>query len=202
MAGRQLNLLELVTAGDWVVRRKLTTPDRLITYTRTFRGAGAALARRAAAMVRKRVDSPGETKLRLCLILAGLPEPACNITLGTDDYPIGRVDLLLEEYRLILEYEGDYHRIDRQQWSVDIGRVEDFTTEGYRVLRVIADHMRRPRALVHRVHAALVAGGYAGPAPVFTKEWSALFERVGRSGTSKAVGRVPRRAKRRSGELR
>ena len=101
-----------------------------------------ALARRAAGLVRARVDSPGETKLRLCLVLAGLPEPRCNITLGTDDGPIG--------------------------------------TEGYRVLRVTAAHLRQPRTLVKRVHAALVAGGYRGPEPVFTAEWSALFERVAR----------------------
>ena len=178
MAARQLNLAELVTAGDWLVRQRLTTPGTLVQYAGTFRGAGAALARRAAALVRTRVDSPGESRLQLVLVLAGLPEPQCNITLGTDERPIGRVDLLLEEYRLILEYEGDHHRTDRWQWNVDISRVEAFSAEGYRVLRVTAAHLRRPRALVMRVYAALVAAGYTGPAPVFTAEWSALFERV------------------------
>jgi len=175
-AARHLNLLQLVTAGDWLVRRRLTTPERLIAYTRSFRGAGAVIARRAAAMVRRRVDSPGETKLRLCLVLAGLPEPQCNITLGTDDYPLGKVDLLLDAYRLIIEYEGDHHRTDKRHWNVDIGRVEEFTAEGYRVLRVTADHLHRARALVNRVHTALVAGGYVGPLPAFSSEWSALFE--------------------------
>ena len=175
-AARLLDLVDLVSAGDWLVRRKLTMPERLVAFTATHRGAAAARARRAAALVRQRVDSPGETKLRLCLVLAGLPEPTCNITLGTDDYPIGTVDLLLEAYKVILEYEGDHHRTDKRQWNVDIGRVDGFTAEGYRVLRVTAEHMRRPRTLVHRVHAALVAGGYTGPAPVFTAEWSALFE--------------------------
>ena len=180
VASRRLNLLGLVTSGDWLVRLKRTTPARLVAYSDDYGGAGAAMARRAARLVRRRVDSPGESRLRLCLVLAGLPEPECNITLGTDDRPIGRVDLLLEAYRLILEYEGDQHRTDRWQWNVDIGRVEEFSAEGYRVLRVTADHMRQPRALLRRVHTALVAGGYTGPAPVFTGEWSALFERVAR----------------------
>jgi hypothetical protein len=179
-AARRLNLVDLVAAGDWLVRRTLTTPDSLTAYTRAYRGAGAALARRAAVLVRRRVDSPGETKLRLCLVLTGLPEPQCNVTLGTDAYPIGKVDLLLEAYKVILEYEGDHHRTDKRQWSVDIGRVEDFTAEGYRVLRVTADHLRQPRALVKRVHDALVAGGFTGPAPVFSAEWCASFERVAR----------------------
>jgi hypothetical protein len=176
VAARRLDLLQLVTAGDWLVRRSRTTPARLTAYARSYRGAGAPRARRAAALVRERVDSPRETALRLCLVLAGLPEPECNVTLGTEDRPIGRVDLLLELYKLILEYEGDQHRTDRWQWNIDIGRVEEFSAEGYRVLRVTAEHMRRPRALVLRVHAALVAGGYRGPAPTFSAEWSELFE--------------------------
>ena len=176
VAARRLNLLELVTAGDWLVRRNRTTPPRLVAYARVHRGAGAALVRRAAALVRDRVDSPRETKLRLCLVLAGLPEPECNPLLGTADYPIGRVDLLLEAYKLILEYEGDQHRTDKGQWNTDIYRVEEFTSEGYRVLRVTAEHMHQPRILVRRVHAALVKGGYTGPAPAFTAEWTALFE--------------------------
>lgn len=175
-AARRLDLVDLVAAGDWLVRRRLTTPERLGAYTQAYRGAGAAFARRAAAMVHRRVDSPRETQLRLCLVLAGLPEPECNVTLGTDDRPIGKVDLLLEAYKVILEYEGDHHRTDRWQWNVDIGRVEEFTAEGYRVIRVTAAHLRQPRVLVSRVHAALVAGGYNGPAPVFSTEWSGLFE--------------------------
>ena len=176
VAARRLNLLDLVTAGDWLVRRERTTAARLIAYLRGYRGPRVALARRSAALVRDRVDSPRETKLRLCLVLAGLPEPECNPTLGTKDYPIGRVDLLLEAYKLILEYEGDQHRTDKRQWNTDIYRAEEFSAEGYRVLRVTADHLRRPRALVLRVHAALVKGGYTGPPPAFSEEWSALFE--------------------------
>jgi hypothetical protein len=84
------------------------------------------------------------------MVLAGLPEPRCNITLGTEDRPIGRVDLLLEAYRVILEYEGDHHRTDKWQWNVDISRVEEFTAEGYRVLRVTAAHLQQPRALLKR----------------------------------------------------
>ena len=39
---------------------------------------------------------------------------------------------------------------------------------------------RQPRVLLRRVHAALIAGGYTGPAPAFTPEWSSLFERFAR----------------------
>ena len=179
-AARHLDLIDLVSAGDWLVRLRRCTPESLMTYAAASREPGVALARQASLLVRRRVDSPRETRLRLCIVLAGLPEPRCNVTLGTDDRPIGRVDLLLEEFKLILEYEGDQHRIDRDQWNVDIGRAEDFGYEGYRVLRVTSAHLRCPRALIKRIYRAMVAGGYSGRPPVFTPEWCALFESFAR----------------------
>ena len=175
-AARTINLLELVIAGDWLVRLKLTSPGRLSSTASKSRVPGARLARRAAGLVRDRVDSPRESRLRLCLVLAGLPTPECNLTLGTDSYPIGRVDLVYEEFKVILEYEGDQHRTDRQQWNIDIDRAEEFTAEGYLVIRITAARMRRPRHVVGTVFAALRQRGYRGPDPVFNSEWSALFE--------------------------
>jgi len=69
-------LTELVTAGDSLVRRAGVEPDRLIEAASSARGVrGARLARQAAALVRRGVDSPMESRLRLLLVLAGLPEP-------------------------------------------------------------------------------------------------------------------------------
>ena len=42
-------------------------------------GRGCRLARRAASLAREGVDSPQETRLRLLLVLAGLPEPRVNV---------------------------------------------------------------------------------------------------------------------------
>ena len=61
-------------------------------------------------LIRERVDSPRETWLRLCLVLAGLPVPECNLIIGDDQGPIGRVDLVYLAHKLIIEYEGDQHR--------------------------------------------------------------------------------------------
>ena len=155
------------------------TLDSLRAYARGYRGAGGVAARRAAGLVRERVDSVRETRLRLCLVLAGLPEPRCNVVLGTDEHPIGRVDLL-EEFMVIVEYEGDQHRTDPVQWSTDISRGEAFGAEGYRVVRVTSGHLTRPRVVVGRVLGAMRSGGYLGPDPGFTAEWSTLFEQSAR----------------------
>ncbi len=171
----QLDLLQLVIAGDRMLRRKLTTKARLGSYLAGSSRRGVRLARRALALMAERVDSPRETTLRLCLVLAGLPTPECNLTLGTDSYPIGRVDLVYLEFKLIIEYEGDQHRTDKLQWNIDIDRVDEFTAEGYLVLRITAARMRRPRSMVAKVFAELRRRGYTGPEPVFTKEWCRLF---------------------------
>lgn len=130
-AASHLNLLELVTAGDRLVRLRRCSLAALVAYAADYRGRGAMPARRAAALIRERVDSPRETRLRLALVLAGLPGPQCNPTIGLDDRPIGKVDLVYVWYRVLIEYEGDQHRADRWQWNIDIHRHEDFAEGGY-----------------------------------------------------------------------
>lgn len=74
---------ELVVAGDHLVRiparrddlrRPFCTVDELVQRSRECRGRGATLARRAAELVREGSDSPQESRLRLALTRAGLPE--------------------------------------------------------------------------------------------------------------------------------
>lgn len=175
-AAAQLDLVELVIAGDWLVRLGLAQPPALVDAA-TSAGRHCRLATRAAKLVRARVDSPPESRLRLCLVLAGLPEPWCNVTIGVGDLPVGKPDLGYFQFKLALEYEGDHHRTERGQWNTDIARYEDFAVLGWHVIRVTAARLRRPRQLVSQVHDVLRARGYDGPAPAFSSEWFRLFER-------------------------
>lgn len=174
-AASTLNLLDLVAAGDRLVRKRLLSVESLNGYTATVGGRGSVHARRAARLVRARVDSVQETRLRLAIVLAGLPEPECNIALGSDEWFIGTPDLVYQKYRVIVEYEGDQHRKDREQWNYDIGRYEEFTDEGWTIIRVTSARMRHSRLLIQRIDRALRAGGYAGPPAAFNEEWLALF---------------------------
>jgi len=84
VAALDLNLLDLVTAADWMLRLRLLNLRTLQSYVATSRSRGVGPARRAVGLVRERVDSPRETWLRLCLVLAGLPAPDCNPTVRGD----------------------------------------------------------------------------------------------------------------------
>lgn len=176
VAALELNLLELVTAADWLLRLKLTSQPALAAYVTASSSRGSAAARSALDLVRARVDSPRETWLRLCLVLAGLPEPECNPTIRGVRRS-GRVDLLFRGFRVIVEYEGDQHRTDSGQWHKDIDRGEDFGGVGYLTVRVTKEHARHPRLVARRVHDALSARGYSAPAPTFDQRWASLFER-------------------------
>lgn len=84
------------------------------------------MARRAASLAREGVDSPQETRLRLLLVLAGLPEPQVNLILrGRDGSWRKRYDVAYEHLRLIIEYDGRKHADDTKQWLTDIFRREE-----------------------------------------------------------------------------
>lgn len=175
----EFDLVQAVAAADWLIRLRRTTPAELCDAADSATTRSCRLARRAAELTRDEVDSPRETELRLLMVLAGLPEPRCNPRIGSEHEPIGRMDLVLDPYRIITEYDGEQHRTDPWQWSRDIARHEAAVNAGYHVIRVTAGRMLQPREIVETVYARLTERGYAGPPPRFSAEWIALFENGG-----------------------
>ncbi len=122
------------------------------------------------------VESPRETYVRLLLVLAGLPQPECNVDLGSDHSYVSRADLVYLRYALIIEYDGRDHAAVVTQWNRDLDRLDEFEDARWGHVRVTAHRLKRPRDVVARVHAKLVARGYQGPAPSFAPQWVAMFE--------------------------
>lgn len=81
---RSLGLVDLVILGDSLVRRRRTTPERLVRAAGAASGRGVALARRAAGLVRPGVDSPMETRCRLLRVLSGLLELETDVRFHDD----------------------------------------------------------------------------------------------------------------------
>lgn len=146
---------DLVAVGDYLVtpRRVARKPaiasvDGLAAAI-PARARGAARGRRALREVRVGAESPMETRLRLLLVRAGLPEPELNSEI------VGlHPDVLYRDRRLVIEYEGDHHRTDPRAWRRDISRRERFQAAGFRVMQVHADDVtNEPHLLVARVAA-------------------------------------------------
>ncbi len=79
-----LAFVDLVVAGDTMLRRSMVSPEDLLPGAHTrARRRGRPISIRAAELVRPKVDSPMETRVRLLLVLGGLPEPEPGYVFAT-----------------------------------------------------------------------------------------------------------------------
>lgn len=138
---------DLVAAGDYFVlvpanpasrgRRPFVALDELRRRATTRTGTGSRLARRAALAVRDGAESRRETMLRLLMLRHGLPEPRLNQNVfDADGRWLGRADMLYAAQNAIVEYNGDLHRTDFDQFEKDAVRIESFRLAGYTVVEV------------------------------------------------------------------
>jgi hypothetical protein len=160
-----------------MVRKSLATPESLIDAARDTRRRGARLARRASGLVRPRVDSATETRLRLLLVLAGLPEPETGLDVfDRHGAWIARPDLSYPKYRIAIEYDGRHHAEPDRQWAKDIGRREHYDRAGWRVIVVTAKHLyRKPGPTIMRILDALHERGHPEAPALPSRGWWAYF---------------------------
>jgi len=172
-----LSLVELVVLGDSLVRLHRTTPENLVAVADAFGGGGARTARRAARLVRSGVDSPMESRLRMLIVLAGLPEPRVNfIVRDVDGEVLMRFDLSYPELKLLVEYDGRQHATDSAQWGRDIARREQLDDWGWRLMVVrSADIYARPDLTLERVLQLLRERGARHLPGKLRAEWQQHF---------------------------
>ena len=177
LAAAGLSLVDLVVAADGMIKAKHTTPEHLIEAAAEWRGRGCRVARRAAGLARKGVDSPTETRLRLLIVLAGLPEPTVNLILRARDGSWRRrYDLAYKELRLIIEYDGRQHAHDTKQWLTDIFRRGELDQMRWRLVVVTGEGIYTdPLQTLVRVREALLERGAKGLRRRFKAEWRVHF---------------------------
>ncbi len=173
----ELSLVELVVAGDWMVRRHRVRIKDLRRAARDATGRAARLARKAASYVRARVDSPMESRLRMLIVLAGIPEPVVNMSVrDVDGEPVRRFDLSWPEIRVIVEYDGRHHVERIEQWESDLERREEIDDDGWRILVVVAHGVYTdPGRTVKRVFRLLRSRGLEGLPDSPSEDWRPHF---------------------------
>ncbi len=156
----QLELGDLVAVGDYLINARAPFASRMdlaVLLGKSTGVRGVQLARRALELLSDRAESRPESLLRVILVTGGLSVPDVNHTLvDSDTGRHVRPDLIFRAERLIIEYQGDYHRT-RAQWRKDMTRRSRLEARGWRVMEVGADDLRDPRELVARVRARLDA---------------------------------------------
>ena len=142
-----LSIDDLVVLGDAVVhwKRGVSLLDlRAITAARA-RHRGVQKLRGALPLIRTRSDSPKETTTRLLFLRAGLPEPALNVAV-TDEAGewLGTGDFVWKRQRVVAEFDGDYHRVVRRRWQVDVDRREVIQDNGWHYVQLTAASVTHP----------------------------------------------------------
>jgi len=133
LAGRA-PLTEGVVAADIFLHARRVTIGALRIYAATHRGAkGIARLRRVLEFAEPKAESPMETRLRMLLLLAGLPRPEVQADVRDESGRlVGRPDLLYRAQRLAIEYDGGNHR---ERMVDDNRRQNGLIAVGLRILR-------------------------------------------------------------------
>jgi len=156
--GRRVPLLEGVAAIDMALHRGLINASALREWVNTHpRFPGVARLRRAIELAEPATESVMETRLRLVLILGGLPRPLAQVQLHDEHGQfVARPDFYYPEQRLALEYDGASHR---DSLAADNRRQNRLMDAGYRLLRfTAADVLSCPESVVALVGRALARG--------------------------------------------
>jgi len=154
---------DLIAVGDaavrvWRVAHPLATTADLEAAAQSGRRVGVGQLRGALPQVRTRAASRPETWARLTLIGALLPEPKLNFDVFEDGRLLACVDLAYPSLKIAMEYEGEHHLLDPEQWARDIRRYEELIAAGWRVIRVTKTELfAEPGVFVSRVRSAIAA---------------------------------------------
>ncbi len=155
---RRLPLPAAVVAVDAALAAGIARRETLGDLLELEVGPFSGHARRAVALADGRSESPGETLSRLAIASHGLPAPRLQAWVRDSAGPIGRVDFLWPEQRVVGEFDGRLkYRRPEDLWAEK--RREDRLREGYEVVRwVWSDVVGDFRPVAGRIRAAFARG--------------------------------------------
>ncbi len=158
-----LDLIPAVTIIDGLLGHGLVTPATLSAMVADRAGRrGWRRAGRAFSLADGRAESPPESRLRVQLVLAGLPRPVPQFPVRLPSGAVYRPDLPWPDYRVAVEYDGQWHGA-ADQLHRDRRRLNELVSAGWIILHATSQHLRgNLRPLVRQARAALRARGWRG----------------------------------------
>ena len=157
-----LDLDDLIVAGDHLVRRKraVSSMAKLEAAVSEATGVpGIKRARDALLEIRPGTDSPMESRMRLVIVRAGLPEPAIRHTVYFEGHFVGTPDLAYVKERVALDFDGKLHLTDERVYLDDVERRALFEDADWRYLTITKSHLRVPRGFLARLERLLAERG-------------------------------------------
>lgn len=134
--GRLDDLVEAVVGVDALANACRFNPDLLLHFAVHYpRARGIRRLPEVLAHADRGAMSPMETRLRMLLVLAGLPRPVAQHPVQD---PVARtavwLDLAYPDLRIGVEYEGEHHARPDQVLR-DVGRYTRLVDAGWRIYR-------------------------------------------------------------------
>lgn len=144
-AGRYLGRDDAVALLDALCRATGLRPEHVAPLIDRYKGAHHIRRLRTAVdLMDGGAQSPKETWLRLLLIDAGYPRPTTQIPVRDDwGYPFAYLDMGWEDVRIAVEYDGEHHRTDVDQWKWDVRRLRMVQEQDWLHVKVIGGDSRR-----------------------------------------------------------
>jgi hypothetical protein len=124
---------------------------------RLFGLRGVVRARNAICVVRTGVDSPGESRARLAVVDAGLPEPELRLELWEDSILMARGDLGYYRWLIWMEYDGFAVHVEQRIFRSDRHRDRWLTRRGWEVMRLSDADVRQPARFISHLAQSLAA---------------------------------------------
>jgi very-short-patch-repair endonuclease len=160
--GRRLPLDTSIIRIDALLNATGRTIDDVAKIAARYPGArNIRRLRSVLALVDAGAESPQETKTRLLLVRAGLTPIVTQIRVGNR-----RIDMGWPEYKVGVEYDGEQHWTNPDDYAKDVERLEFLAAQGWIIVRVSSRQLRfNPAHVVERVRRALVSRGYVTTRP-------------------------------------
>lgn len=155
--GTMLPLADLVAVGDFFLHARLVDALGLAAAVDHYPSRrGLRALRRALPLLDGRAESRPESLVRVALVLAGIAGVEANVEIrDRAGVFLARVDLCIAWARIVIEYHGDYHRVEKGRWRRDRARMGRLRAAGWHVIELTADDLPDLPAVVALVRAAL-----------------------------------------------
>lgn len=148
---RRGSLTEAVVAVDALSHACGFAPQDVVAFGRRHLGArGSARLPEVVRLSNPLSDSPMETRIRLAIVLGGLPEPVLQ-------HPIGPylLDMAYPRVRLAVEYDGRDH-LTQERAARDLARQAYLSRAGWEILRFRATVvLNNPRTIAATVRSMI-----------------------------------------------
>jgi len=149
---------DLIAAGAGLLcwKQPLATREEIESAIDAHKGRpGQKRLRTAVTALVERSRSRPETLYRLAFLRAGLPMPKLNVKIRINDHRDAAPDMAWWPARVAVEYEGEHHRTEQDQWQYDLDRYNDMADADWEVRRLSGTSRAAIEANVAKIDSLL-----------------------------------------------